>query len=149
MSEFAYLHYMAIRASLEEVIEFYNDSVTWLRMYEAGEIDFDTGYPEDPHETYKAQEWHLAVLHAEMKARAGVEPRLLLYWLTDISTFMLREAGYTGFIPLFWWCACCQRPLLLNAVESYEKINERDRLCRQCSVAHHQPRKTKCCYKLS
>lgn len=146
MTEYAYLNYMSCRATDEEVIEFYNDSITWLRMYEAGEIDFDAGYPEDPYETYKVQEWHQAVLHAEIKARAGREPRLLLYWLTGINTFELRGAGYTSFIPEFWWCACCKRPLLLNVDGPYESTLEH--LCRQCSKAHHQPRITECDYKL-
>lgn len=130
MSDMAWVHFMAVSASLKSVQESQQWFADWPDTFEgymekydgeaylanarslalARDEIYDESYEEAQlYDAWKNGLWKQAVIHAELKGRLGVESHRLNYWLNTLSSWDLRESSYEGFVPLIRTCDCCYR----------------------------------------
>lgn len=89
---------------------------------------------EEAEDAFKATIWKQAVLHAEMKARAGLEPHWLLFHIHGFNHSSLRGHSYQGYVPTMTYCQCChERPVLIEDPANWPIISH----CQTCLEAGH------------
>lgn len=90
---------------------------------------------EEACDAWKAANWKQAVLHAELKARKGLETHWMLYFLQGMYIHDRDRHSYEGYIPVFVPCECCWQETLLLDPDEPKFFDQ----CDNCKAQGHEP----------
>jgi hypothetical protein len=107
------------------------------RYYKGNEYDRTQPTNEEIYEAWKAAIWKQAVLHGELKARMGLEPHWLLFYIGGMNLISHLRGGHTyeGYMPVMVYCDCCySKPTIIEDPDNWPAFHP----CEDCVKAGHE-----------